>query len=160
MNTDYLSVEGIVVHDVNIDKEIGKKVRELRLVMGMSQDDLGKKVGVTFQQIQKYEKGINRIVVGMLYKLAKALGVTPKDLFPDTNSSSDNSASSYKTLHENGENFKYNNDENDEENVDSESSDAESKEILGLVREYKKIGNKRSRNAVYSLIKSLSSPEN
>lgn len=160
MNADHLkdNIEGKIRLN-KFDVEIGKRVKELRLIRGMTQDDLAKKVQVTFQQIQKYEKGLNRINVSRLIELAAALSVTPGYFFSekkpsDDESSSNNGNSSLhnkpKALHEDGESFEYNHGEND----------AESKEILGLVREYQKIKNKKSRNAVYSLIKSLSLPEN
>jgi transcriptional regulator with XRE-family HTH domain len=56
-----------------IDLYIGERVRLRRMQVGMSQDQLGKVLGVTFQQIQKYEKGANRISAGRLYRIAGAL---------------------------------------------------------------------------------------
>ena len=57
-----------------IDKYIGKKVYELRLALGLSRQELGKKIDVTHQQLEKYEKGKNRISAGRLLLLAKVLG--------------------------------------------------------------------------------------
>jgi len=51
----------------------------------MSQDQLGKALGITFQQIQKYERGTNRISASMLVKSARALSVSPTALLPDEN---------------------------------------------------------------------------
>lgn len=56
-----------------IDKQIGKKVFELRLARGLSRQELGDQIGVTHQQCQKYEKGINRISAGRLMLIAKIL---------------------------------------------------------------------------------------
>ncbi len=58
-----------------IDKEIGTRVRMRRISIGMSQEKLGEMLGLTFQQVQKYEKGMNRISVGRLVDIAKILGV-------------------------------------------------------------------------------------
>ena len=59
-----------------IDKYLGDRLRARRIMMKMSQDDLGKSLGVTFQQIQKYEKGTNRMSAAlMVVPLAKILGV-------------------------------------------------------------------------------------
>ena len=58
-----------------IDKYVGSRVRVRRLGLGMSQTKLGRAIGVTFQQVQKYENGANRIGASNLYKIAKALGV-------------------------------------------------------------------------------------
>jgi transcriptional regulator with XRE-family HTH domain len=57
------------------DAEIGQRVRTLRLERGLSQTELGKLISVTFQQVQKYEKGMNRISAGRLQRIAEVLGV-------------------------------------------------------------------------------------
>ena len=59
----------------SIDKEIGSRVRMRRISIGMSQEKLGDMLGLTFQQVQKYEKGMNRISVARLVDIAKILGV-------------------------------------------------------------------------------------
>jgi len=60
-----------------IDVTIGGRLRARRMLVGMSQGKLGKVLGVSFQQIQKYEKGVNRISLGHAKLLAQALEVTP-----------------------------------------------------------------------------------
>ena len=67
--------------DFEIDKHIGQRVRERRVVMGLSQTVLADGLGVTFQQVQKYEKGHNRIAAGRLYGCAELLGVRPEYFF-------------------------------------------------------------------------------
>jgi transcriptional regulator with XRE-family HTH domain len=57
------------------DIEVGRRVRTLRMERGMSQTDLGGELGITFQQIQKYEKGANRIGAGRLQHISEILGV-------------------------------------------------------------------------------------
>lgn len=59
----------------NIDAHIGGRVRLRRMMSGISQEQLGEALGVTFQQIQKYEKGLNRIGAGRLYRIAQILDV-------------------------------------------------------------------------------------
>lgn len=59
-----------------IDTYVGHKLRQVRTSAGMSQTDLANELGITFQQIQKYEKGTNRISVSRLYRIAKLLGVS------------------------------------------------------------------------------------
>jgi len=59
----------------SIDVEIGTRVRMRRISIGMSQERLGDMLGLTFQQVQKYEKGTNRISVGRLVDIAQVLGV-------------------------------------------------------------------------------------
>ncbi len=66
-----------------IDIEIGKRVRQARVAAGLSQTQLGVQLGVSFQQVQKYEKGVNRIGGGRLYKIARFLGVKVTYFFDD-----------------------------------------------------------------------------
>ena len=63
------------------DVEIGRRVRALRLERGMSQTALGEGSGVTFQQVQKYETGRNRVPSGRLARMAHLLGVEPGYFF-------------------------------------------------------------------------------
>lgn len=58
-----------------IDVLVGKRIRMRRLELSMSQDQLAVKVGVTFQQVQKYEKGANRVSCSRLTQIASALDV-------------------------------------------------------------------------------------
>ncbi len=58
-----------------IDRHVGARVRMRRLLVSMSQEKLGEALGITFQQIQKYEKGANRIGASRLQQIAKILGV-------------------------------------------------------------------------------------
>jgi transcriptional regulator with XRE-family HTH domain len=55
------------------DKKLGEKIRTRRIAAGMSQDELGEALGVSFQQIQKYEKGVNRVSAVRLEQIAKTL---------------------------------------------------------------------------------------
>jgi transcriptional regulator with XRE-family HTH domain len=56
-----------------IDRKLGQRVRTRRLEIGMSQERLAEMLGVTFQQVQKYEKGVNRIAASRLHDIAAAL---------------------------------------------------------------------------------------
>jgi transcriptional regulator with XRE-family HTH domain len=64
-----------------VDIAVGRNVRVWRMARGLSQTDLANRVGVTFQQVQKYEAGANRISMGRLKKIAKVLGVHLTTLF-------------------------------------------------------------------------------
>jgi transcriptional regulator with XRE-family HTH domain len=68
------------------DVEVGRRVRALRLNKGLSQDKLGVALGITFQQIQKYEKGTNRIGAGRLQRIAEILGVPVSEFFSSESS--------------------------------------------------------------------------
>ena len=56
-----------------IDRKVGQRVRSRRLEIGMSQERLAEMLGVTFQQVQKYEKGVNRIAVSRMWDISVAL---------------------------------------------------------------------------------------
>ena len=58
-----------------IDAEVGGRIRVRRTFIGMSQEKLGELLGLSFQQVQKYEKGVNRIGAGRLWQAARILGV-------------------------------------------------------------------------------------
>ena len=66
-----------------VDLLVGQRVRFLRLGCGMSQTGLASHLGLTFQQVQKYEKGTNRISASKLVEIAQALSVDVSDLFSD-----------------------------------------------------------------------------
>jgi len=57
-----------------IDRIVGERIKDLRVVSGMSRDQLGEIIDVTHQQLQKYEYGTNRVSVGRLVIIARALG--------------------------------------------------------------------------------------
>ena len=64
-----------------VDIEVGRRVRTFRLEKGLSQEQLGDQLGLTFQQVQKYEKGINRIGAGRLQRIANILEIPVGDFF-------------------------------------------------------------------------------
>ncbi|WP_337998297.1 helix-turn-helix transcriptional regulator [Oleispirillum naphthae] len=57
------------------DKHVGSRIRERRIMLGLSQQQMANMIGVTYQQAHKYERGINRISAGRLYEIAQVLGV-------------------------------------------------------------------------------------
>ncbi len=65
------------------DVHVGSCVRQRRTLLGMSQTQLGEKLGLTFQQIQKYERGTNRIGASRVYQAARILDVPPSYFFDD-----------------------------------------------------------------------------
>ena len=59
----------------DIDRHVGTRMRERRITLGLTQQQMADLIGVTYQQAHKYEKGINRIAAGRLHQIARALGV-------------------------------------------------------------------------------------
>ncbi|MGI9413019.1 MAG: helix-turn-helix domain-containing protein [Hyphomicrobiales bacterium] len=66
-----------------IDVHVGSRVRMRRMLIGLSQEKLGERLGLTFQQVQKYEKGSNRISASRLYQMAQILSVPVQFFFED-----------------------------------------------------------------------------
>src|SRR5690349_14335703 len=58
-----------------IDLHVAARLRDLRIMLGLTQEQMAKLIGVTYQQAQKYETGANRVSAGRLYRIAQALGV-------------------------------------------------------------------------------------
>lgn len=69
------------------DAYVGSRLKERRLALRMSQTDLGASAGISFQQIQKYERGVNRVAISMLKKFAEALRVPVTFFLPEGNAS-------------------------------------------------------------------------
>lgn len=62
------------------DVQVGQRIRARRLWLGLSQSELGAALGLSFQQVQKYERGANRVSAAVLVRIAERLGVSPGDL--------------------------------------------------------------------------------
>jgi transcriptional regulator with XRE-family HTH domain len=59
----------------SIDRHVGSRIRERRIMLGLSQQQMADMIGVTYQQAHKYERGINRISAGRLYEITRVLNV-------------------------------------------------------------------------------------
>jgi transcriptional regulator with XRE-family HTH domain len=64
-----------------IDRHVSRRIRARRIALGLTQDQLAQRIGVTFQQLHKYEVGANRVSAGRLEAIARALGVDVADFF-------------------------------------------------------------------------------
>jgi len=80
------------------DIEVGRRVRALRLERDMSQTALADRLGLTFQQVQKYEKGVNRIGAGRLQTIAEIFKVSITDLFADAQPAAQGQQSVYELV--------------------------------------------------------------
>ena len=69
-----------------VDQLVGDRIRRRRILMGLTQDQLGEALGISYQQIQKYETGANRVSAGRLYLIAKKLEVSPGWFFDPSKS--------------------------------------------------------------------------
>ena len=85
-----------------LDAMVGAKVRVFRINRGISQTALAEQLGVTFQQVQKYEKGTNRIGASRLSQIATALDISVAELFEPSNGKTSEIDSPFKMLAEPG----------------------------------------------------------
>ena len=74
----------------DVDRYVGARMRERRIMLGLTQQQMAELIGVTYQQAHKYEKGINRIAGGRLYQIAQALGVEVSYFYDGVGGRSDN----------------------------------------------------------------------
>ena len=125
----------------SIDKLVSKRLKMRRVMLGLSQNDLGKAVDVSIQQVQKYEKATNRISSGKLFAFAKFLKV-PINYFYDKVDNTNGIANS--VFAEEASVY--------EANTQDHTSE---KEVLTLVKAFTDIKNPQSRKKVIELIKTM-----
>lgn len=70
-------LENTTLSASEVDRLVGDRIRRRRILMGLTQDQLGESLGISYQQIQKYETGANRVSAGRLYLIASRLDVSP-----------------------------------------------------------------------------------
>ncbi len=124
-----------------VDQHVGSRVRLRRMLLGMSQERLGESMGLTFQQVQKYEKGVNRIGASRLFQISKILDVPVQFFFEEAPHSGDGTQP--RGLGE----------------PDSEAFILEflnSREGLELNRAFVKIADPKVRKSVVDLVRALS----
>jgi transcriptional regulator with XRE-family HTH domain len=127
-----------------IDVHVGGRVRLRRTLLGMSQERLGEALGLTFQQVQKYERGANRVGASRLFDLARVLEVPISFFFDDM---SEETRSQSPSLLQGG---------GAEDTVSPVEMDPLSnRETLALVRAYYHIADPQVRKRVYELAKAL-----
>ena len=123
-----------------IDVKLGQQIRKLRILRGYSQDAIAKKIGITFQQLQKYERGINRVCISRLVDICNFFSIRPSyfiSTLEDLNKSS--------SLNEDEEDFFY----------EASDNNINNKELLTVVRYFKTISSFNVRKKIINLIKSL-----
>ncbi len=81
-----------------IDVHVGSRVRLRRTLLGLNQTQLGEKLGITYQQVQKYEQGVNRISASRLYNLTKILDTPLSYFFDDVPLETDDAVSQQASL--------------------------------------------------------------
>jgi transcriptional regulator with XRE-family HTH domain len=66
---------------IDVDRHVAARIRERRIMVGLTQQELADRVGITYQQLHKYERAINRISSGRLFEIARELNVAPSYFF-------------------------------------------------------------------------------
>jgi len=133
-----------------IDVHVGSRIRLRRTLLGMSQERLGEALGLTFQQVQKYERGVNRVGASRLFDLSRVLDVPISFFFDDMPDGLANTHGAQQSRRLAG--FA--------EPNDAFSDDAlNRRETLELVRAYYRITDPAVRKRVFELIKSMGPAE-
>lgn len=133
-----------------IDVHVGGRIRLRRTLLGMSQERLGKSLGLTFQQVQKYERGINRVGASRLFDLSRVLDVPISFFFDDMPDTLSANFGGMPNCRPGGSS----------EQQDPFGDDTLSRrETLELVRAYYRITDPAVRKRVFDLIKSMGPAE-
>lgn len=130
-----------------VDMHVGSRVRLRRTLLGMSQEKLGESLGLTFQQVQKYERGANRIGASRLYELSKILDVPVSFFFddlPETARLPNSGRAAFLA---------------DRDQASLDPDPLTRRETLELVRAYYRVTNPAIRRKLFELAKALGEPE-
>jgi transcriptional regulator with XRE-family HTH domain len=129
-----------------VDVHVGGRVRLRRTLLGMSQERLGEAIGLTFQQVQKYERGANRIGASRLWDLSRVLDCPVSFFFEEMDAETANASPRNLSL--------------ESRDLEPRESDPMTKrETLELVRAYYRIKDYHVRRRIYELAKSLATTE-
>ncbi|MBM3555675.1 MAG: helix-turn-helix domain-containing protein [Alphaproteobacteria bacterium] len=132
-----------------VDAHVGQRVRLRRTLLGMSQEKLGEAIGLTFQQIQKYERGANRIGASRLYQFCQVLDVPVSFFFDDM--SNEVKAAVATGFGEDAARFAH--DEGGEGG--GTPKELTKRETLELVRAYYRVPSPELRKKVFELVKAV-----
>ncbi len=121
-----------------VDIHVGKRLRLRRTLLGMSQEAVGSAIGVTFQQVQKYERGINRMGASRLFDFSKVMNIPVSYFFDGYQAQGEAPAGGMA-----------------EENTEFEHEVSSSRELLELSRAFNNISDPQVRKRVLELVKSL-----
>lgn len=133
-----------------IDVHVGKRMHMRRTMMGMSQERLAAELGVTFQQVQKYEKGQNRIGASRLWDLAQVLGVNVNFFYEDLDTNSQDKSPRKISNH-----FQLSDDADMVFDIDAWLR----KDVIALVKAYTQIKDKNVAQNVLNLVESMAPKE-
>lgn len=116
-----------------VDQLVGDRIRRRRILMGLTQDQLGETLGISYQQVQKYETGANRVSAGRLYLIARRLGVAPGWFFDPVKS--DATTSDFSDI-------------------------GSSRLLMDFVRSFSRIEDERVKSLLVSLVRAMADSDN
>lgn len=116
---------------IDVDRAVSMRIRQRRIMLGLTQQQMAELIGVTYQQAHKYETAINRISAGRLYQIAQALGVDVAYFYQDVVDS--------------------------EESVRQAEMLPQQRMLLELARNFAAIGNRKHQDAICNLARALAS---
>lgn len=125
----------------SIDEHVGLQLRQRRALLGLSQERLAEQVGITFQQIQKYENGANRVSASRLYEFSKVLEIPVNFFFDDYGSNENRLAGGFG--------------ESDQAGFEGHEDVMRRKETLELIRTYYSIQDPKLRKDLFKLVRSM-----
>lgn len=125
-------IENATLTASEVDRLVGDRIRRRRILMGLTQDQLGESLGISYQQIQKYETGANRVSAGRLYLIASRLEVSPGWFFDPVKS--DASSDDFDEL-------------------------GSSRLLMEFVRGFARIRDERLKSVLVSLVRAMSEDE-
>nr|WP_070959071.1 helix-turn-helix transcriptional regulator [Hyphomonas sp. Mor2] len=124
--------ENISLTASEVDRLVGDRIRRRRILMGLTQDQLGEALGISYQQVQKYETGANRVSAGRLYLIGQCLEVAPGWFFDPAKS--DASSDDFDEL-------------------------GSSRLLMEFVRSFARIEDERVKSLLVSLVKAMADGE-
>jgi transcriptional regulator with XRE-family HTH domain len=125
-------LENTTLSASDVDRLVGDRIRRRRILMGLTQDQLGESLGISYQQIQKYETGANRVSAGRLYLIATRLEVSPGWFFDPVKS--DASSEDFEEL-------------------------GSSRLLMEFVRSFARINDERLKTVLVSLVRAMADEE-
>lgn len=136
-----------------VDKHVGKQLRSRRTLLGLSQEKLAEFIGVTFQQVQKYERGTNRVSASRLFSFSKILDVSI-DYFYEGLDSSDAAKNAALGMSDNPQES-FGDSTSVKQGVNIPEDIFSKKETLDLIRTYYSIDDPKTRADILKFIKSM-----
>ncbi len=130
---DFMKCTGIEA--VNVDRRIGERIRRRRTMLGLTQEQLAESLGISYQQVQKYETGANRVTAGRLFQIGQRLDTDIAYFVADLHPANGNSA--------------------DLDDSGSGGDNISSRAVIELVRNFQSIESDSLRNSVLNLVRNM-----